>query len=52
MGSQSFTHTRTIPAFTPRRQGVTALRLASTHSVYPRTDGQAELTRMVGHIPR
>jgi len=38
------TQTRTIPAFTPHPQDVTAVCKAGTHFAYPRKDGQAELT--------
>ena len=45
------THARTIPAFTPQPQGITALRL-ELNCAYPRRDGQAELTWVAGYILR
>ena len=46
------THSRTIPAFTPQPQGITALWLHGTHCAYPRRDDQAELTWVTGYILR
>ena len=43
------THSRTIPAFTPQPQGITTLCLVHIARIYPRRDGQAELTWMTGY---